>query len=390
MMRTTTTTGRLGPALVGASVAFVGGVYVAFPLVLAATSRLRPRPLRRTAAPPARVSVVVAAHDEASSIGRKLDELAVQRFGHDVVLEIIVASDGSTDATVPIARAHRSAPVVLDLGRVGKAAAMNAAIDRATGDVVVFTDANSRLRPDALDLLVAPFCDPAVGGVAGDQRYGEMDSGTADSERSYWSYERNLKQWQSSTGNVVSSTGTLHAIRRELIDEVPGDCTDDFYLSTGVVERGARLVFVPEACAVEEPNERPSAEYRRRVRIITRGLTGVWRRRRLLDPRRTGGYAVVLLVHKVLRRLVFVPLLLAAIGAAMSWRRGRWWRAAALAQAGLYAAAIVGLASPMSRPGRWRVVALPAHFCMANVAAAHAVLNLARGRRYVTWTPERS
>ena len=205
-----------------ASAAALIGVYVAFPAALWLRSRVRPRPIEPSGPLPARLSVVVAAHDEATAIGQKLDDLAMQQLPPSVrFMQVIIASDGSTDATVAIARLHSSRPVVLDLPRGGKASALNHAVARADGDVVVFTDANSRLGPTAIDALIAPFADPNVGGVAGDQAYRKRRSGAATGELGYWSFERFLKRCESSTGSVVSATGALYAIRRGLVDPVP-------------------------------------------------------------------------------------------------------------------------------------------------------------------------
>lgn len=369
------------------SLAAIGLAYVGLPAYVGARAVLRPRPLRLDTVPIGSVSVVIAAHDEESAIARTLDRLQRQRCQH--VVEIIVASDGSTDRTVELARAHPVGPHVLDLPRTGKAGALERAIEAAVGDVVVFTDANTELADGALDALLHPFTDPAVGGVAGDQRYGSRPSGTASSERDYWSYERLIKRWQHRGGSVTSSTGALHAVRREFLGAIPADVPDDFHLSTGVRSGGGRLAFAADAVAWELPNERPDAEYRRRVRIITSGLTGVWRRRDLLDPRRHGDDAFVFFLHKVGRRLVFVPMLglaVATFRVRSTDRVARWlWRL----QAAGYAAALVGVVAPTSRIGRHPVVALPAHFCNANAAAANAVVNVARGRSYTRWTPER-
>lgn len=377
-------------AAVTGSVAAIAGVYVIFPAALWVAARRRPRPVQAQRREPFSVSVVITAHNEGDSITSKLDDVLAQGLdGVKSKLQVIVASDGSTDDTVALARRHPVGATVLDLPRSGKAGAMNRALRAATGEIVVFTDANSRLPAGTFEHLLAPFADPEVGGVAGDQRYGERPSGPAKGERSYWSYERLLKHWESSFGNVVSSTGTLHAIRRELIDDVPADVTDDFYLSVGVICHGRRLVFAADAVAWEQPNDRPAAEYRRRVRIITRGLTGVRRRRELLDPRAHGSYSLILFVHKVARRFVFVPLGLALVASFLLRREGRTWRRVWSTQATFYAAAAVGVLAPTGRIGRHRLAALPAHFCLANVAAAHAVWNVIRAHDYVTWTPER-
>lgn len=371
-----------------ASAASIGVVYLGLPLYVGLRARLRPRPLRLGTVPVGPVSVVIAAHDEAATITATLDRVHAQ--GCDDVVEIVVASDGSTDATVELARAHPASPVVLDLPRTGKAGALERAIEVAVGDIVVFTDANTELADGAIEALLRPFTDPEVGGVAGDQRYGTRPSGTALSERDYWSYERLIKRWQHEGGSVTSSTGALHAVRREFLGPIPPDVPDDFYLSTGVRSGHARLAFAPDAVAWERPNDRPDAEYRRRVRIITSGLTGVWRRRDLLDPRRHGDEAIVFALHKLLRRLVFVPMLVLAVAAFRARRVTRVARWLTWAQVVAYSAAAVGSVAPTSRVGRHWAVALPAHFCNANLAAANAVVNVVRGRSYTRWTPERS
>ena len=302
---------------------------------------------------------------------------------------MVVASDGSSDRTVELASSHPSDPIVLDLPRGGKAHALNRAIASSTGDVLVFTDANSRLGPSALAGLLTPLRDASVGGVAGDQQYGQRSSGAANGERTYWSMERTLKNWQSAAGSVVSSPGALHAVRRCHVQTVPADVTDDFYLSTGVIADGARLAFAPEATAWEQPNDDSRAEYRRRVRIVTRGLTGVRRRRGLLDPRRYGSYAAILLVQKVARRLVFVPMVVTLAATLVLRPTHRVWQLAAAVQLLFYGAAVVGASAPTSVIGQKKAVALPAHFCVANLASAHGLWHVVRGHRYEVWEPER-
>ena len=379
---------RVGKRLIVTAIGVVGGVYLALPAALAARSLACPRNVRSGSARPRSVTVLIVAHDEADVISSKLDDVARLACSHP--MQVIVASDGSNDGTVELARSHPSKPTVIDLPRRGKAAALNAGVALAGGDVIVFTDANSRFDSESLEHLLAPFSDPHVGGVAGDQRYDYRAAGTATGERDYWSYERLLKRWESASGNVVSSTGTLHAVRRELVDDVPDDVTDDFYISTGVIVRGRRLVFAAGAVAWEQPSAEPAAGYRRRVRIITRGLTGVSRRRVLLDPRRYGTYAVVLAVHKVARRLLFVPMVFAMAGGCLIRGQRGAWRMLAAGQLAFYASAAIGVVAARHRVGRMRAFALPAHFCIANAAAAHDVFNVVSGKRIVTWEPERS
>jgi cellulose synthase/poly-beta-1,6-N-acetylglucosamine synthase-like glycosyltransferase len=311
------------------AVALVAYTYVGFPALLLARARLRPRP-HRTADITPPVSIIIAAHDEAASIGPRVDNLLALDYPGDC-LEIVIASDGSTDGTVEAARRSDPRVRVLDLPRTGKATALNTAVAAATGEILVFSDANTSYAPDAVRRLVRSFVDPEVGGVAGNQVYlsshgstGPIDPAAATAvgvgERSYWDFDRTVKDAESLGGSVISATGAIYAIRRELFVEVPDGVTDDFVTSTRVIAAGRRLVFEPDAVALEPVAGSSAREYRRKVRIMTRGLRGVAVARGLLDPRRTGFYAVQLLTHKVLRRLMAIPLLVIGVTTGRSTR----------------------------------------------------------------------
>ncbi len=379
--------------LAGALVAFT---YAAFPALVGLRARLAPRPHRPADITPT-VSVVIAAHDEAEHIGARVDNLLGQDYPADR-LQIVVASDGSTDGTVGAARRDDPRVVVLDLPRVGKAEALNAAVAASTGEILVFSDANTSYAPDAVRAIVRSFADPEVGGVAGDQRYlprGANPAGADEAdasgvgERSYWDIDRLVKTWESLGGNVISATGAIYALRRELFVSVPEGVTDDFVTSTRVIAHGRRLVFEPAARAYEPVAPSSRQEYRRKVRIMTRGLRGVVVARSLLDPRRHGFYALQLLTHKVLRRLMAVPLVVIALTSPLLWSRGALYRLATLGQIGVYGLGALGLLLRNRPIGRSKLLALPAFFVLVNVAALHALLNLLTGRRIARWTPDR-
>jgi hypothetical protein len=188
---------------------------------------------------------------------------------------------------------------------------------------------------------------------------------------------------------VISATGAIYAVRRSLFDGVPVGVTDDFAVSTNVIERGRRLVFAPDAIAYEPVASDERREYRRKVRIMTRGLNGVILRRRLLDPRRSGFYALQLLTHKVLRRLMVLPLAVLAVASVGAWRDGWFYRLAAIAQAAVYGAGSAALLAPATRLGRLRPARVAGFFILVNVAAAHACLNIVRGRQITSWRPDR-
>lgn len=372
------------------SAAIVGYTYVGFPLLLLWRARMRPRPTVSPTGEMPSVSLLIAARNERSAIGEKLANSLRLDYPADR-LEIIVASDGSDDGTNEAVRAFADRGVtLLELGRVGKAAALNAAADAARGDVLVFSDANSEYDPGAIRALVAPFADPTVGGVAGNQRYRRGPAGdpAAEGERQYWNFDRILKEAESRAGSTISATGAIYAIRRALFERVPEGVTDDFAVSTAVIERGYRLVFAPDAVAWESVSRSGGVEWGRKVRIITRGLRGVWLRRALLDPRRSGFYSVQLVTHKVLRRLMGVPLIVMALVAPTLWRAGWTYRLAAL---GHWSVAILGTAGlVLGRRGvRSRILSAPAFFLLANAAALTAAWNVIRGRRIDRWEPVR-
>jgi glycosyltransferase involved in cell wall biosynthesis len=368
----------------------VACTYVVVPLAVLARGRLRPRPHVEGDVAPS-ISVLVAAHDEAASIASRIDDLLACHYDPDR-LEVVVASDGSTDATAAIVAAHPDPRVrLVDLPRVGKARAINAAAAAAGGEVLVLTDANSAFAPDALDALVRPFADPEVGGVAGDQRYVDaLDADAlAEGERRYWDLDRRLKVAESRAGNVISATGAIYAVRTELFRPVPDGVTDDFWVSTGVVAAGRRLVFCPDAVAYEPVAARGADEFARKVRVMTRGLRGVVGRRSLLDPRRHGFYALQLLWHKALRRLMGVPLAVLAAAAPALWGRSRIYRVAAVGQGVFYGLGLVGLVARRHPLGRHRILALPGYFCLVNTASVVAAANVARGRTVTRWEPRR-
>jgi cellulose synthase/poly-beta-1,6-N-acetylglucosamine synthase-like glycosyltransferase len=365
--------------------------YVGFPLLVAAVGSLRRRGVRAAAVTP-RASLIIAAYNEEAIIADRLENALALDYPADR-LQILVAADGCTDATPAIVDRYRGRGVgLLSLPRQGKIRALNAAVARASGDILVFSDANTMCEPQALRALARNFADPAVGGVAGHTTYRVEDAGesSARGERLYWDYDPWPTRLESRTGSIVSAHGGLYAIRRTLFRPVADSAvTDDFAISTEVVEQGYRLVFEPDARATEFAVPETGREFQRRVRLMTRGLRGVVLRRRLLNPLRFGFYAVVLASHKVVRRLAPIPLVaLAASGASLAPSHA-FYLAAAAAQAGFYALAALGYLLRRTSPGRAKFVYVPFYYCMANAACAVAIVQVLRGSRIELWQPQR-
>ncbi len=364
--------------------------YVGFGLLVAGWGSLRRRTVRKAPIEP-KVSIVIAAFNEEAVIAEKLENLLSLDYPEDA-LEIIVASDGSDDRTVEIVRRYVDERVLLlALPRRGKIYALQDAVAQAQGEILVFSDANTFLHPQAVRMLARNFADREVGGVCGNQLY--RSSACTDSsgqgESLYWSYDKWLKAKQTHTGSIVSADGALYAIRRKLF-RVPESAavTDDFAISTAVVQQGFRLVYEPEAIAYEEPAGAAAREFKRKVRLMTRGMCGVLLRRALLNPFHYGFYSVVLFSHKVVRRLAPIFLIVLFASSALLSVRGGFFAACALLQVAFYGLAALGFLLRTHRVGRLKLIAIPFFYCLANAAALVALNKVGRGERIERWQPQ--
>lgn len=376
-----------------AALALIIYTYVGFPLLLYLRGMWARRPVAGQPIAPS-VSVVIVAHNEAAGIDAKIENVYALDYPPER-LEVIVASDGSDDGTNERVAAHAGRGVrLLKFPRAGKISALNAAVAQATGDVIVFSDANSMFTPDALRELVAPFADPTVGAVGGNQRYvaegGEHMASVG--ERIYWSYDRTLKSLQSRVGSMTSATGAIHAIRRELFRAVPPGVSDDFVTSTQAIRQGYRLCFAEQAIAYEHVAASEEAEFSRKVRVMTRALRAVWTARELLNPVRHGFYALQLLSHKLLRWSVCWLQLMVLVASVSLFTAGPVYRWLVYVQAAFYASALVVMLlrrSPLARYRAFRLLGVPFYLCMANYAALRAWLKVLGGARLDIWDSQR-
>ena len=281
-----------------ASVALLVHTQLTYPLSLWAIARLRrPPPPSPSAGELPLVSLIVAAHDEERVIESKLRNALALEYPRDR-LEVIVASDGSADRTAEVARAA-GADLVLDLPREGKVAAQNAAVERASGEVLAFSDANALWAPDALRRLVAPFGDPAVGYVCGQVRLSADGPGTE--EGAYWRYEMAVRRLESGLGGITAGNGAIYATRRDsylVLDSARGH---DLSFPFAMTKRGWRAVYEPDAVAEEKMAPTIGGEFARKRRMMTR-TWGVVLRDGMLSPRGYGPlYGFQMLSHRALR-----------------------------------------------------------------------------------------
>jgi cellulose synthase/poly-beta-1,6-N-acetylglucosamine synthase-like glycosyltransferase len=283
-----------------ASLGLLAYTHVGYPLVLRLIASLRrARPAAPPHAEPPRVSLIVAAYDEEAVIAERVRNALQQDYPRER-LEVIVASDGSSDRTVELAR-EAGADLVLDLDRGGKIRAQDAAVERASGAVVAFSDANSFWAPDALRWLVAPFGDPRVGYVCGQVRFTGHDG--ANQEGLYWRYEMAVRALESDLGGVTAGNGAIYATRRESYIVVDPRMGHDLSFPFNMVKRGWRAVYEPRARAEEKGVPSVGGEFGRKRRMMSHAWPIVVRGG-MLSPRGYGPlYAFQIASHRVLRYL---------------------------------------------------------------------------------------
>ena len=272
--------------------------HVGYPAAMGALARLRPRPVRREDVTPS-IALVVSAHDEEEVIGRRVENLLELDYPAER-LEIVVASDGSTDRTDAIVdeiAAREPRVRLLRCPREGKVAAQHRSVRETSSDVLAFTDANTEWKPDALRMLVRNLADPEVGYVCGQLRLESPDG--ANLEGLYWRYEVWVREQESACSSITAGNGAIYAVRREAYVEDDPKFGHDFGFPYLMEQAGRRAVYEPEAVAVEKPASEPEDEYGRKARTIARSwghiLTGrMFRRTRPL-------YLAELVSHRVLR-----------------------------------------------------------------------------------------
>ena len=375
------------------SLAAIGYAYVGYPLLLIVLGRLRPRPVRSGHWTPS-VTVIIAAYNEERDLAAKLENTLALDYPPSH-LEIIVTSDCSSDRTDEIARSFASRGVKLHRQeeRHGKTAAQNAAVTKARGEIIVFSDATTHYRPDVLRLMMPAFADKSVGCVTGRVIYqDEKDSSVGAGTQSYWNYEFFLKKHESNVCSLIGVCGCMYAVRASAYIPLYNEACSDFIIATTMVEQGLRAVYIPEAVCTEEPNRQAKKELAARVRIISQTFSDLWRNRSVLNPLKSGFYAVQLWSHKLMRYLVPVFLIVVFVTSGWLATRSAFYAAVFVMQVAFYLAALVSwvvekLGLTLGLLGG--LLALPQYFVITNLASLIAFVKFLTGERYTRWEPSR-
>ena len=368
--------------------------YIGYPILLIVLSIFKNKPVGKRFDHMPSVSIIVAAYNEEKSIEAKIKNLLNQKYDKNKY-EILIASNGSKDSTNEIATAYTENYdyiKLLTLKEAGKASALNEAVKMAKGEILVFSDANAILHDNSLAHLVANFADGDIGGVAGNQHYNDEDTMNSAGlgEVLYWKYDRKLKEIETRVGNAISADGALYAIRRKLYVPIEDfAATDDFSISTRVITQGYRLVYDPEAIVAEATTGSSNKEFKRKARIINRGLRSLFGLKEYLLPWNGGFYSIQLISHKFLRRLVpfvlpFLFVLSAILSAEHLFYQLLFW-----GQSLVYILGIIGYVLRNTTLGRKWIIYIPYYFCQVNAAAALGFIWFIRGQKIISWQPQR-
>jgi len=358
--------------------------YFLYPLLL---TLLRRRGGRATQSPSGLppLTVIVTARNEERRIQEKIENTLALDYPPDL-LEIIVASDASTDATDEIVGrfAARNVRLVRSAERKGKEHAQGLAIQAARTELLVFTDTATRLRPDALRLLAEDFSKPEVGAISSEDELVSAE-GEVRGEGAYVRYEMWLRRLESDAGGLVGLSGSCFAVRKSVVSERwRTDTPSDITVALLCAQAGLRAISDGRVKGMYQDLKDESKEFERKKRTIIRGMTAVWELRESLHPAR-GLFAFQVWSHKIFRWLVPVGMLLALAASAALARDDLLYRALLIAQLAAYAAAGCAYLSVTAR--RMMPLRIALFFFVANIATAAAMWDFLRGVRIVTWNP---
>lgn len=377
-------------ALFWVAVAALAYTFAGYPALMLALARLRPRPVARAPLEPA-VSILIAVHDEERTVGARIENCLALEYPAER-LEIVIASDGSTDATVEIARRYARAPgggpivrVVAYPWRRGKPSVLNDTVPHCTGEIVVLGDARQRYEPDAVRRLVENFADPAVGAVSGELMLrNEAGAALGEGVGAYWRYEKLIRRAESAVHSTVGATGAIYALRRRLFVPIPADTlVDDVLIPLRVVRQGFRVVFDGRARAWDRAAASAREESTRKVRTIG-GVAQLFARERWLWA---PGHPVWVqaISHKLLRLAAPFFMLAALVASALLARRGGVYAAALVSQLAFYVAAAAGIVTAHRSGILPRLLAMPYAFCLLNLTTLVSLWRYATGAQTVRW-----
>lgn len=371
------------------SAATLGYIYFGYPLIVRLLARLHGRPVKSVAGARPTVTVIITAYNEEKSVRAKIDNIRLLDYPQQL-LDIAVVSDASSDATDEIVRSCGldGVQILRVEGRRGKTACQNIAATRANGDILIFTDATTRIERNALTALVENFADPDVGCVAGLLVYEKKGENlTAAGGVSYWGYEIALRSAESLLGTLIGVSGCLYGVRRSAYRPIAPNLISDFVIAMRMREQGLRTVLETRAVCFEETLDRSTHELSMRVRVAVRSIAALVGERKFLNIFSDPVFAWQLWSHKLLRYASPYWLLLMLFTCTMLVQIP-FYRAVLFVEVALVVAGVAGFILQLSARSTG-VLSKPYYFLLTNLASGIATLRYLRGERIVTWEPMR-
>ena len=365
------------------SAIFLAYSFAGYYLVLWLVSRFYDRPHQRAEIHPV-VSIIIAAHNEASTISNKMLNCLELAYPSDRY-EILVASDGSDDGTPDIVRsfAHRGVKLIEISERKGKQYAQMLARDESTGEILVFTDVGVQFEPDSLQKIISNFSDGSVGCVSSEDEIVRKKGWMG--EQLYVGFEMQMRRLESRIGSLVTASGSFFAARRSVCNTWHIDQTSDFFVVLNTVSLGMRAVVDPESVGRYGLVHSERAELQRKFRTIVNGLAVFFGHIELLNPMRYGFFSWQLISHKLFRWLTPFAILLLFVSNLFLWTKGSFYELSLVSQAAMYAAGLLALAT--NRSSVWKPIKLAGYFLLGNAATVMAWFYFLSGEKFVSWQP---
>lgn len=374
---------RLWLTIFSLGVAWLAYVYAGYPVFLWLAGLWRKFELQTAEDYWPKVSVLISARNEEKDIEWKIRETLSWNYPADR-LELIIGSDASEDRTDEIVQSIHDSRLryVRMESRVGKNEALNRLSKIATGDLLLFSDANSHIDKDCLAGMVRYFSDPRVGCVTGTEhtQSEEKELAVGSGTRAYLNYEFGVTRLESRVGSIIVCDGALFAVRHSLFYTLQPDLANDLELPFWIGSQGYALLCDPKAWALEKAMRSSREEFNRKRRICGQGVLGFWRLRGCLR----GFRAWQFLSRKVMRWLSLVPMAGILLASAMLWRNPFFALLLAL-QAVFYILAFVGWTLNLRDRQGGAIFTMPFYFLLVNLAAVIGVFQACTGRRFAVW-----
>jgi biofilm PGA synthesis N-glycosyltransferase PgaC len=366
--------------------------YIGYGLLIALLAAIRSRITKtRTYAEAGlpEVSLIIAAYNEEEVIAAKIHNCRQLEYPSDR-LHVVFVTDGSTDASPDMIKREAGIQLMHHPARLGKTAAINRAMESVRSPIVIFSDANTLLNPEAVTNIVRHYQDPRVGGVAGEKKVigSQAEGGTGSGEGLYWKYESLLKKLDASFWTVVGAAGELFSVRKSLYEPLDsGIILDDFVISLKIAAKGYRVAYEPDAYAMEAPSSNIVEEQKRKIRICAGGFQAMILLHQLLNIFRYPSLSFQYISHRVLRWTLtplFLPVVFLANLVLVAGNSGNLYVAIFLLQLLFYFSALAGLLLTQNHI-RSRIFYVPYYFLFMNYSVYLGFFRFLQGRQSAIW-----